>query len=345
MDKNKAIIVQKQLFELIFKSSTRKQDIIDVLMDFLHVGRANIYKKIKGETLLSVAELITIMQRFHISFDQFVIDRKTNVEFYFPYLDHPVKGFLDYVVPLHNIVEEFSFIPDINIYYATAELPFFYYYMSKPITAFKFYSYAHTTWQLPGYINRKFNAEEFSEFVYLDPYINGVINKYYKMPNTELWNIHILNNTLNQIRTFVRSGLFEVPDYALFLLDELRTLMKHVCTMAKHGKKFIMGKPEPNQESADFYLYHNEIAHTNNTLLVMSKKMNAVFTAFDNPNFIISRNPAIVEHSYNWIKSIKQHSQPVTKDAKSNRLYLFDQIERRIFWTEKDIKAHLSKQH
>ncbi len=343
MDKTKAIEIQKKLLELVFKSSERRQDIIDVLGELFHVGRANIYKKVRGDTLLSLPEIIAVMQRFHISFDQFVIDSKTNVEFFFPYLNNPIKRFVDYVAPLHKIVEEFALLPDIEIYYATAELPFFYYYMSKPITAFKLYSYAHTTWQLPGYIDRKYNAEEFTEFVHLDPYIDGVIHNYYKMPNTELWNINILNNTLNQIKTFLRSGLFEKPEYSLVLLDELRKLMKHVCSMAKHGKKFVLNKTEPNDHSADFVLYHNEIAHTNNTLLVLSKHMNAVFTAFDNPNFIISRNPALVEHTFNWMKSIKQHSQPVTKDARNNRLYLFDQIEKRILWTEEDIKAYLAK--
>jgi len=343
MDKNTAKDVQKKLLELVLKSSESRKDTIEVLQNLLGVSRANIYKKVKGDTLLSMPEIVTLMQRFHISFDQFVIDSKKNVEFYFPYLNKPIKSFLDYVVPLHQIINDFSLIPDISIYYSTAELPFFYYYMSKPITAFKLYSYAHTTWQLPGYINRKFDIIEFSEFVHLSPYIDGVIEKYYKMPNTELWNINILNNTLNQIRTFLRSGLFQDPEYSLILLSELRTLMRHVQTMAKYGKKFVLGKEKPTDKNVDFLLYHNEIAHTNNTLLVLSKQMNAVFTAYDNPNFIISFNPALIQHTLNWMKNIKQHAQPVTLEAKNNRLYLFDQIEKRIEWMEEDVKAYLSK--
>ncbi len=344
MNKNEAISAQKKILELVLSSKSKRHDTIDYLCELFGVSRSNIYKKIKGDTSLSIVELISIMKRFHIGFDQFVIDRSTNVEFYFPYLERPIKNFLDYVVPLHKIVEDFSLLPDIDIYYATAELPFFYYYMSKPLTSFKLYSYAHTTWQLPGYTDRKFDVSEFSEMIHLNPYIDGLIRNYYKMPNTELWNINILNNTLNQIKTFLRSGLFEDSDYTLVLLDELRVLINHVCLMAEHGKKFILGKSEPNDQSADFYLFHNEIAHTNNTLVVLSKQMNAVFTAFDNPNFIISRNPALIAHTMRWMSSIKTHSVSVTKDAKNNRLYLFDQIMRRIDWAEEDIKAYLSKQ-
>jgi len=341
MPSDKVREIQLKLFKQIAQKIPEEQDVIDILCDVLHLSKSNVYRRMRGEKVLSIEELLILMEKFHISFDQLATNRKTNIEFYFPYLDNPIKNFQGYIFPLHEVVRSFSAIPDITIYYATAELPFFYYFLSKPLTLFKLFTYAQTTWNLPAYQNRLFNHESMSEYYQFEDSIREILRHYYTIENLEFWNEHILNNTLNQIRTFVYSGLFENPEHAFLLIEELRRIMQHVQRMAEQGKKFLPDESDLIQ--APFNLYHNRIIHTNNTLLALSAQVDAVFVAYDNPNFIVSYNPNLIDHTLSWFMTVKRHSISITQDMTSERLFLFNQIEKRIAWVEKEIEHFLQQ--
>jgi len=164
-----------------------------------------------------------------------------------------------------------------------------------------------------------------------------ICQMYFEMPGTELWNENILINTLNQIKYLASSGTFENIDEALQLCDEFSKLVDHLTLMAEKGKKFSVGS-EAIEQNADFNLYHNEISHTSNTILVESDTLESVFTVFDNPNFMVSRDEAIIEYSKDWFEKIQRHAQPVSKDAKRSRMQFFNQIKKKIDFTKKEIE-------
>jgi len=336
-------ILQLRFLELVKQKHGSEDNWIETLAELLNISKSGVYKKIRSDTLLSLGEIAVLMKKYNVGIDEMILGKKSNIDFYFPYLEREVKSFADYILPLKKVIGDFYLIPHLQIFYATSELPFFYYYMSKDLTYFKLFTYAQTTWELPGYAERKFNLDKFAEYPVLKEDIDELLKMYFQMPNTEFWKISILNNTLNQIRTFLYGGLFEIPEQSLILLDELRRLMKHVCKMAECGCKFMPEQKGPDKKSKPFHLYHNEIVHSNNTLLVLSDHLNAVFNAYDNPNFIISSNDLLIEHTKTWFERIKKSAVSVSKDARTNRLYLFDQIEQNISWTQRELEVYLAR--
>ena len=172
--------------------------------------------------------------------------------------------------------------------------------------------------------------------------ISKILEDYFAAPNIELWNENILNNTLNQIKYFLISGNFEIPEEALVLCERMRSLILHLKKMAEKGKKFLIGK-EPGADAGDYLLYHNELSYTNNLMLILSPHQNYIFTTYNNPNFMISENEKLVEYTKNWFERVKRLSQPVSLDANQSRMMLFNQIEKKIDLTAKEIEYILER--
>lgn len=335
--------LQRQIFELIESKSSNPKDLKDELAELLSISKGAIYKRINGTTAISLSDLATLMKRYNISFDKLVNPNRQDILFQFPQLERKIVSFFEYTHTFKQAVDNFANLPDPQIYYATNELPFFYYFLDKDLTYFKFYIYAKTVWNLDSYKDRELRLKEFAEEHGVMGVLNDSLQKYYDvLPNIEFWNENVLNNTLNQILYFLTTGHFEIPEEAFVLCDKLSDIMHHVEKMAEHGKKFMPGF-EPRDNAPEFQMYYNEISHTNNMLLIVNSLQSAVFTAYDNPNYIISTDQSLIDYTETWFKNIQKSSLPISKDATKTRREMFGKIHRKIDTTRSEIESILAK--
>lgn len=322
--------LQKKIFTLIESISSNPKELKDELAKVLSISKGAVYKRMNGTTAISLADLATLMREYQISFDQLVRPEQQKVVFQFPQMEKKIVSFFDYADTFKTAVTTFASLPDPQIYYATNELPFFYYFLDQDLTYFKFFIYAKTVWNLSSYSDRNFNLSEFSEQHGIMSILNESLKTYYdELPNIEFWNENVLNNTLNQISYFLHAGYFDLPEEAFMLCDKLAEILNHVEKMAEAGKKFLPGK-EPTETSPEFQLYYNEISHTNNMLLIKNNLQSAVFTAYDNPNYIISTDRKLIDYTLTWFQNIQKSSIPISKDAERTRKAMFTKIHKKI---------------
>lgn len=335
--------LQRQIFDIIESKSQSGKDLKDDLAKLLSISKGAIYKRINCTTAISISDLAILMKTYDISFDDLVNPNRQQVVFQFPQLEKKIVSFFEYTSTFKAAVDNFAQLPNAQIYYATNELPFFYYFLDKNLTYFKFYIYAKTVWDLESYRTRNLSLKEFSEEYGVMSVLTESLKTYYDvLPNIEFWNENVLNNTLNQITYFLQAGHFELPEEAFLLCDKLADIMDHVEKMAVHGKKFMLNQ-EPTDNSPDFQMYYNEISHTNNMLLIENDLQSAIFTAYDNPNYIISTDPKLIKYTLNWFKSIQKSSMPISKDAERTRKTMFRKIHKRIDATRSEIESILAQ--
>lgn len=334
--------LQKQLFEII-ESQAGGKDLKDELAQLLSISKGAVYKRMNGSTAISLSDLAILMKTYNISFDRLVLPNKQHVSFQFPQLEKKIVSFFEYTHTFKAAVDNFASLPNPQIYYATNELPFFYYFLDKNLTYFKFYIYAKTVWNLDSYKDRNLSLKEFSEEYGVMNVLTDSLAVYYdSLPNIEFWNENVLTNTLNQIIYFLHAGHFELPEEAFILCDKLGEIMDHVEKMAEQGKKFMLNQ-EPHENSPEFSMYYNEISHTNNMLLIENDLQSAIFTAYDNPNYIISTDKNLVDYTLNWFKSIQRSSLPISKDAEKTRKSMFRKIHKKIDLTRSEIETFLAQ--
>ena len=337
--------LQRKIFELIEHQSPNPKEIKDELAELLSISKGAIYKRINGTTAISLADLAILIEKYNISFDKLVNPNRKDIKFQFPQLERKIISFFEYTYTFKAAVDNFASLPNPQIYYATNELPFFYYFLDKNLTYFKFYIYAKTVWNLDSYKDRNLRLSQFSEQHGVMDVLNESLKKYYnELPNVEFWNENVLNNTLNQITYFLTTGHFELPEEAFVLCDKLTEIMHHVEKMAEHGKKFMPGQAV-RDNSPEFSMYYNEISHTNNMLLIVNSLQSAIFTAYDNPNYIISTDESLIEYTLNWFKSIQKSSLPISRDATKTRKEMFAKIHKRIDATRSEIESILAQQN
>lgn len=326
------------LFDLIRERVNDPKNWIDEISDELNLSKSAVYKKVNATSSLSLEELSHLLVKYDISFDELIQPERSFLKFQFPYLNRKIGSFLEYFAPLKSSLASFHKQPGARVQYATHELPIFYWLLSRDLCYFKLFAFARTLWDLEGYRDMLFDLDNFSGEQVIMKEAREIAQLFVEMPSTEFWNQNILGNTLNQILYFANSGLFAKIDDALKLCDELKDVILHSRKMAEAGKKFLVGQ-SPTESHADFNLYHNEIAHTNNTILVVSDVAEGVFATYDSPNFIVSQDASLIEHTNQWFTSLRTHSLPVSREATRSRLYLFNQILRRIDFTKTELET------
>lgn len=329
---------QNIIFEKIKSRVPDPKELIDRMTDVLNLSKSACYKRIRGESLLTLDELAILMKEFDLSYDELVFRGKEKIGFYFPYRNQEIKNFFDYVGPIKDFVIRAKDIPGLTVHYAINEFPFFFYFHDKDLTHFKFFTFAQTTWNISSYKSSKFSLEEFSEWPLIEPDIQLIQKGYYKIPNVEIWNSSVLSNTLNQIKYLLQAGFFKFPEEALVLCDKLDQVIHHLSKMAEVGQKFLIGQ-EPGSSSAKLEMYHNEIAHTNNILLLKAPEFNQIYFAYDNPNYIITDDANIIKYTIDWFETIKKSALPISQAADKNRRYFFSQIQKQIEHTRSQIKS------
>jgi hypothetical protein len=115
-------------------------------------------------------------------------------------------------------------------------------------------------------------------------------------------------------------------------------VISHISRMAEAGQRFLIGQ-DPVSSTVKFEMYHNEIAHTNNILLLKAPDFNQIYFAYDNPNYIITDEENIIKYTTDWFETMKKVALPISLAADKNRRYFFSQIHKQIEHTRSQIKS------
>ncbi|HMX41666.1 MAG TPA: hypothetical protein PKD78_15115 [Saprospiraceae bacterium] len=91
------------------------------------------------------------------------------------------------------------------------------------------------------------------------------------------------------------------------MLNELRALLDRNLEAARSGQKTTA-----DGTGTAFELYCNEVAYTNNIILVHAAGQPCeLYTTLDNPNFIKTTDPRLCNQAKDWLDHIQQASVQV----------------------------------
>lgn len=333
--------LQTYLFDEIkarhFKS---RSDMIEALMVLFNVRNDAIYRRLRGETALTPDEISLLAQTYNVSLDSFVFQRSDALFFTFNPFMRTVKTSEDFLEGIHQDVAMLNRLPNVHIYNAWAEIPFFFYMFFPRIFSFKMYVYGRTIWEIDYLQKRPYDFE-----VIPLPVIQkseDILKLYRALPTTELWSLNIMDNTLNQIEYHANGGGFKNPKDALILCQDMTKLADHMEVMAVHGKKFgLGGKPEISSGGA-FTMYHNEMIYTSNTIFVTSSVGRAIYTTYGNPNFLKTTDERMCDYTAKWFSNIV--SKSLNMQNERGRKYYFDRLRKRVEIVRTRIEKNLDSE-
>jgi uncharacterized glyoxalase superfamily protein PhnB len=331
---------QNLLFNELLKRFPRKADAVEELSGMFNLGKDAIYRRMRGDSILTPDELKEIATKYKISLDSLAFEGSNAVFFNYNSFLVKIESFEDYLGGVHQNLDLAMRIPQVRIKYASAEIPVFYYCFFPELMSFKLYIWARTVWNLTHLEEQPFSFDLISPKAI--EMIEGLTAKYNMMSSTELWCQNIVDNTLNQIEFVLESGFFKNGEDALRLCDAMNGLTKHLRKMAESGKKFSTnGDPEVSKTTFD--LYHNEMVYTNNTIIMSAPLGKMVFSTFDSPNFLSTTENRICDHTEKWFEKVKNKSIPISLEAEKSRNSFFNRLDKKVQATRQRIELLLEE--
>jgi hypothetical protein len=334
---------QTKFFERLFECYPKRSEAIDRFEVLLGMSRNPVYRRIRCETILHPDELYILAKAHNISMDALMGmgQNQNEVVFIFNSFSNKINSFEDFIQTLIQTIEGIKYIHEGEVFYASSEIPVFYQTMLPNFFSFKMYVWARTAWNFPHFKNLPFHFDVIPKSVRLR--YNEVYDMYKMLPSTELWSSGIFENTLSQIEHHLEANLFADPKDALVLLEELYATCDHMRQMAIAGQKYAY---QGHKESGSpLILYHNEMVHTNNTILFVSPSVKLLFSTICNPNFIMSRDQRICDFTLDWFKSIMSNSSLISQTNERMRNRFFDGILRKIDIMRKKTEVKLLEEY
>ncbi|MCO6485760.1 MAG: hypothetical protein J5I41_08305 [Saprospiraceae bacterium] len=302
-------------------------DLVKVLAGLLGIGISTVYRRLDGTTLLDVRDIQLIQRHFQLPPDFFTSYPSPYVQFMFPSIRHQPESIQTFLSPIHENLKTLRGLPQPYITYSSSEIPFFHYFHFPELAYFKFFLWGGMVWKIPAYRDQVFNPAFIRQLDQqgLPAILGGMLGIYQDIPSTEYWSVNILDNTMNQIRFQYESRRLPDRELALSLMDQLWEMIRLMERQAVEGVK--------SGTDTGFSLYHNEITHTNNTILVTSaSRPVGVFVTYDNPNFMYSQDITLVGYTQEWFRKLEEGSTVIARAGTRQRTRFFKELENR--WSE-----------
>jgi hypothetical protein len=96
--------------------------------------------------------------------------------------------------------------------------------------------------------------------------------------------------------------------------------------MAEAGYKFL---PEGDRCGA-FSLYHNEVAHSINALLLKSGRGDILYLGLTNPHFMYTRSESAIENAGRWLLMLQRNATPLTRESRKERMSFFALLQKKV---------------
>lgn len=314
--------IQTDFLEQIRQRLPPNLSLADELAEVLSLSRDSAYRRIRGETILSLDEVKTLCVHYGVSLDALLSPASEMVSFRHQPVDHVVFTFEHWLKSILGKLEMISGFPDHDreiVYYAK-DMPVFYYFSEPELSAFKMFFWMKTALNYPQYQKEKFRVDLVPKD-YL-AIANRVWNRYAELASTELWSDETLNVTLKQIEYYWDCGFFENPRDAELLLDQFSHVVENVRKWAASGFK--------GTETGKINLYKNEVLIAENTILFKMGDRRVIFLTHNIADVLATSHELFCRHTENFINNLINKAILISTTGEKDRSRFFNQMDEKV---------------
>ncbi|MEM7035473.1 MAG: hypothetical protein AAF570_00760 [Bacteroidota bacterium] len=317
--------VQGFLFEQVKSKLEPHQSLVSAVSDLLSLSTDSAYRRLRGDTDLSLAEAEILCREFEISMDSILGKSASTVTFS---RDQSGETGLDVNAQFMRLAGTLDMIlqaPNCHITYFSMELAVFHMIQIPELLAFKMHY-----WKLMA----TRDESTFPRFVFGETndttmaLAREALKRYLRIPSTEIIFEHSMLSTLKQVHYYLDSGMFDNDLDALKLFDLLSELVMHVRAQAARGFKFLYGAPPPEQGPADNYkLMFNEMVHSQNIALVEAGPIESVFLEYNVLNFMSTQDADFCAETRAMLNTIRRKSTLISEVSERARNKYFNRLD------------------
>ena len=300
----------------------------DELAEILNVSRDSAYRRIRGETVLSLDEAKILCLRYGVSIDNLISGSGDMVSFHYRVVDGKNFTFEKWLKSIVANLESLLPFPEKNVIYFAKDIPVFYYFNSPLLGPFKMFFWMSSVLKDENFRGVKFSPE------LVVPGLIAAGNKIYRLysetPRIEIWSDETLNVTLRQIEFYHECGFFAEAEYAVRLCDEYLSLVKEIRSWATVGYK---EKPEYK-----FNLYKNDLLIADNTIFFRMGDKRVTFIPYNTMNILTTADDSFCKKTEDYLINLTSKSILISTSGQKDRNKFFNLMEDKIVQVKNRLK-------
>lgn len=318
---------QSQFMQCIKSALPSNLSLVDELADLLHISNDSAYRRIRGETALSIEEITAICKQYRLSFDSFINNNANQfVSFSYHPLNHQHHSFLAYLQNIKSDLESILKFPadQQQIIFAAEDIPVFHHFAYPTLTAFKIFYWNKSILSASGFEDKKFDVMHVDTT--LIELAKAIYKLYAQIPAVEIWSDDTVNSTIKQLEFYWDSGAFKSKQDALQICDEVSKMLTHICKQAELNTKLdFTHKSAGNQ--INYALYHSDVMIGNNCVLAKMGDTKETYISYHTFNSMSTRNTTYCNETELWLKNLIRKSNLISGVAEKLRYRYFKIID------------------
>jgi len=318
------MVEQKILFERVKAKIPDGNALADEMEDLLGMSKESVYRRIRGETLLTLEDLAKITTKYQISVDEiFNIQPDKGVLFqYHPVDISNIESNAAYMTHLLKTMEVVAKSPlEKELIFSAQDIPF-YHFCKFPYLAFlRLYTWNNTL------DRNKISYDKFCENLDKDkivPIYERMYQTYISIPTREIWTEHTIDSMIRLIDYFYEAGNFDSKDTVLFLLDRLSSLIDTIKQYADEGYK-------TDTQKTPFHFHVCSVDLESNFMLMQRGKQMSLILQMYAINRIVTENELLCSEAKKWVNSLISKSILISGEvAFKERFQFFQGLKNKI---------------
>lgn len=287
----------------------------DELAEVLNISRDSAYRRIRGETILSLEEVRVICSHYKISLDTVLSTTPEVVSFNHRVVNDSTFTIHDWLVSIRKNLEMILQFPQRELIYCAKDIPMFHYFHFPELAAFKLYFWMKEYHRYPQYQKVAFKPE----VIPVETMNEGkAITSYYsQIPSIEIWSDEIANVTVRQIEYALESGFLDEAQ-AKQLLQKFLDLLELLKHFAADGSKSGQGQ--------NYTLYKNEILIADTTLLFKMGEKRVTFITYNTMNILTTSEEGFCGQMESYLNNVMNKSILISQTGERERNKFFNRI-------------------
>ncbi|MEO5601843.1 MAG: hypothetical protein ABIR06_13035 [Cyclobacteriaceae bacterium] len=291
----------------------------DELAEILSISRDSAYRRIRGETVLSLDEVSAICKHFKMSLDEIISPSSEMVSFNNRFVTEDDFTFEKWLKSIEGNLDMIHGLPQKEMILSTKDVPILYYFKTGELSAFKMFFWLKSILRYRAYHSENYNPERIpKELLALG---NRIYEKFTTIPRTELWSPETVHASLRQVEFYYECGFFTNPHQARHLCDELLKMVLEIKDCAAQG-----GLPG----GGSFQLFKNELLIADNTFLFKMADKHVVFINHNTLNILSTTQKAFCIQTENYLRNLLNKATKISGTGEKERLIFFNSMEDKI---------------
>ena len=319
--------VQLKFFENLKQSVANNISLAVEIAEILEVSPDGAYRRIRGESMLSIDEMMKLCNHYNISPDFLPSSDRSTATFHFRKMINDEAGFADYIKSILNDLQKINNSEPKNIIYAAGDLPMFAQFVSPEYSAFKMFFWQKAMLSLPSMEGKEFSVgavkPEIAEMC------RKIADTYIQIPSVEIWHLDTIASNLNLVEFAWESGMFSSKEDAVKICNELSAILSLVEKNAQKSSKFREEKRWLENEG-NFTMYQSEFVLMNNHIFVTAGQARILYLTHNTFNSMATTNSIFCGETEEWLKNLIQKSARISGEGEKTRHKFFRHSQKKI---------------